>query len=118
MYTALISPQYADCIETKARRKGGFVARGLLTRHPARPDSPHCLYALLPGQAPEDPHVLPCPADAVITALEAERQRYRVMARKHPDTLWQDAIQALDEMLERVHHQRLADQPRTVAKTA
>ncbi|ABI56942.1 hypothetical protein ACN2MM_08700 [Alkalilimnicola ehrlichii MLHE-1] len=118
MYTALISPRYADRIETAAREAGGFVARGLMARHPAQPDTANWFYALLPDQAPEDPEVVPYPADAVIHALEAERERYRAMARQHPDTLWQEAIRALDDLLGRLHQQAPECPRHPMAQTA
>ncbi len=119
MYTALICPCYADGIEQEAKRHGGFVARGLMAHHPAQPDATsNWVFALLPGEPPEAGEVIPLAADDVIRSLEAERERYQVMARQHPDTLWQEAIRALDEMLDRLYrNQTHAYQP-PVAQTA
>lgn len=105
MFTALVSPQYAERHSQAVTVAGGFVAHGLVPPHRGRGERSGWFYALLPG-SPEsaDPdHIEPFPAERMEHILRAERDRYREMAQADGDAVWEDAASALDDMIGCLH---------------
>ncbi|MFP4147653.1 MAG: hypothetical protein ACLFSI_08075 [Halorhodospira sp.] len=109
MFTALVSPQYAERNGQATTVAGGFIAHGLVPPHRDQGEHSGWFYALLPGSpASTDPeHVQPFPATRLEAILEAERERYRQMARVDGDSVWADAASAISDMISCLHRARL-----------
>lgn len=101
MFTALVSPEYAEQHGHKAAVEGGFIAHGLVPQQRNKQDYTDWFYALLPGAADEadDRHIRPVAAEQVERVLRTERDRYREMAQSDGDTVWADAAASIDDML-------------------
>ena len=101
MYTALVSPDYAERFGQAVTVAGGFIAHGLISPHTG--ESPHqgWFYALLPGrpEAADPAEVAPFPHTGMEEILSGERNRYLEMARRHNDPVWRDAASAVADML-------------------
>ncbi|GEM_PF-1967647 len=105
MFTALVSPDYADRYGQATAVAGGFIAHGLVPPHRDRGEQAGWFYALLPGEPDSaDPeHVQPFPAERLEAILEAERDRYLEMAQVDGDSVWADAAGAIGDMINCLH---------------
>ncbi len=116
MFTALVSPQYAERNGQATTVAGGFIAHGLVPPHRDNGEQIGWFYALLPGR-PEsaDPdHVRPFPAERLEAVLVSERDRYLEMAHADGDSVWADAAAAIGDMIGCLHRARLhEDRQRT-----
>lgn len=102
MYTALVSPEYAERNAQAITVAGGFIARGLAAPHAGDATGPVRYCALLPGHPPtEDPgrEVVPFPEDQMEALLVAERDRYLRMHHSDGDAVWEHAASVLEDML-------------------
>lgn len=105
MFTALVSPEYAEKrSQDKIVAAGGFIAHGMV---PAKRNSEGYtgwFYALLPESEEEanPEHVRSLPSAQVENKLRAERDRYHEMAQSDGDSVWADAAQSIDDMLRRL----------------
>lgn len=102
MFTALVSPQYAERHGQAVTVAGGFIAHGLVPPHRGNGEPTGWFYALLPGtpESADSEHVEPFPAERMAAILRAERDRYRDMERSDGDSVWADAAAAIDDMID------------------
>ncbi|MBK1734601.1 hypothetical protein CKO15_04735 [Halorhodospira abdelmalekii] len=101
MFTALVSPEYAERYGQNTAVAGGFIAHGLVPSHRSNEPYTGWFYALLPG-SPEEAdtaHVRPFPANRMEAILRAERDRYLAMAHADDDSVWADAAASIDDMI-------------------
>ncbi len=101
MYTALVSPDYAERFGQAVTVAGGFIAHGLIS--PYREETPGngWFFALLPGQpeSADQASVQPLPASQVERILQEEKQRYLELSRDENDPVWDDAASVVTDML-------------------
>ncbi|ABM60970.1 hypothetical protein [Halorhodospira halophila] len=117
MFTALVSPQYAERNGQATTVAGGFIAHGLVPPHRDHGEQTGWFYALLPGRPDSvDPeHVRPFPADQLEAVLLAERDRYLEMAQSDGDAVWADAAAAIGDMIGCLHRAQLQGDARYTA---
>ncbi len=117
MFTALVSPQYAERHRQATTVAGGFIAHGLVPPHGGSGEPSGWFYALLPGtsESADPEHVQPFSAERMEQILRAERDRYLAMAHKDGDTVWGEAAHAIDDMIGCLHRAQLTSASRTSA---
>ncbi len=112
MFTALVSPQYAERYGQATTVAGGFIAHGLVPPHRGSDDGHNgWFYALLPGRpdAASPEHVRSFPAGQLELVLRGERDRYLQMARTDGDAVWADAAAAIDDMISCLHRAQVTE---------
>lgn len=118
MFTALVTPEYAERHSQAVAVAGGFIAHGLVPPQRDGRDGALRFHALLPGApgSEAEAEVTPIPADEMRGILETERDRYLDMAGRDRDQVWRNAADAIDDMLRCLRRHQRAEQTRIHAE--